>query len=482
MFKITQFLHNYTKGIPTIRTIIKINQITWRCFSMNNNDNENQNERNENLESDMDNNATDEASTIEQNRSEQETENEQQTAYAASSESKPKKQKKSRGWFRGFASGVVGGIISSVLVILLLGNQLLPAASGVQDSSTGDSTSSNNSSEGVVPTMASDDADVSADISEVSKAVVGVLNMQQQSLWEDSQEAGTGSGIVYKKEDGKAYVITNNHVVEGAEQLQVAVDKDHQVDAKVLGTDALTDLAVLEIDGEYVDTVANLGSSEDTEVGETVLAIGNPLGMDFNNSVTKGIISGLNRSVEVDTNGDSVPDWVTEVLQTDAAINPGNSGGALVNADGDVIGINSMKIAQSQVEGIGFAIPIDEALPIIEKLETDGEVSRPLIGISTAPLSQVPAEYRNEISLPDDIEGGMVVANVQPDSPAANANLEKFDVITKINGNPVTSIIELRQQLYDQGEAGEHVEIEFVRDGETHSITLKMDELETNQP
>lgn len=260
------------------------------------------------------------------------------------------------------------------------------------------------------------------------------------------------------------------------------MNEEHQVDATVLGTDALTDLAVLEIDGEHVDTVANLGSSEDIEVGETVMAIGNPLGMDFNNSVTRGIISGLNRNVEVDTNGDGAPDWVTEVLQTDAAINPGNSGGALVNADGDVIGINSMKIAQSQVEGIGFAIPIDEALPVVEKLETDGEVSRPLIGISTAPLTQVPPQYQQEIELPEDVEGGMVIANVQSGSPADNANLQQFDVITKINGNPVTSIIELRKELFDRGQAGEHVEIEFARDGELHSITLKMDELKASQP
>lgn len=449
---------------------------------MSNNDY--QNERNEHVPGEIENKDThpdDEASTIEENKSEQDSANVQQTTYTASSETKPEKPKTSKGWIRGFFSGALGGIVSAVLIIMLLGNQLLSASGDTVNPTEEQSAASGQSSQSVIPTLASDDADVSADVSEVSKAVVGVINMQQQNLWEGSQEAGTGSGIIYKKEDGKAYVITNNHVVEGAEQVQVSLDEEHQVDATVLGKDALTDLAVLEIDGEYVDTVANLGSSDDAQVGETVLAIGNPLGMDFNNSVTKGIVSGLNRSVEVDTNGDGAADWVTEVLQTDAAINPGNSGGALVNSNGDVIGINSMKIAQSQVEGIGFAIPIDEALPIIEKLETDGEVSRPLIGISTAPLSQVPAEYQQEIQLPDDVEGGMVIANVQRNSPADNANLQQFDVITKINGNPVTSIIDLRKELYAQGQAGEHVEIEFIRDGEVHSITLKMDKLQTNE-
>ncbi|MFD1067093.1 S1C family serine protease [Oceanobacillus locisalsi] len=454
---------------------------------MNNNDYEN--ERNNNVSNDFDKkrepSAEEEASTTNTNKTEQNnTINEQQATYNASTEQKPQRSKKPNRWLSGFFGGAIGGIVSSILVVLLLGNQLLPASEGVSNSSGGggEESASPETSESIIPTIASDDADVSTDISEVSQAVVGIINMQQQSLWDESEEAGTGSGIVYKKEDGRAYVITNNHVVEGAEQLQVALDDEHQVDATVLGTDALTDLAVLEIDGEYVDTVASMGSGEDREVGETVMAIGNPLGMEFNNSVTRGIISGLNRNVEVDTNGDGAPDWVTEVLQTDAAINPGNSGGALVNADGEVIGINSMKISQSQVEGIGFAIPIDEALPVIEKLETDGEVSRPLIGISTAPLSQVPPEYQQETSLPEDVDGGMVVANVQSGSPADNANLQQFDVITKINGNPVTSIIDLRKELFDQGQAGEHVEIEFARNGELHSITLKMDELKGNQP
>lgn len=454
---------------------------------MSNNDYENQHHTNDSPASDSNNksiaNSSDEPLNVSQNNEQQnnKSSNTVQTQQAASYEAKPKKQKRNGSWLRGFTGGLIGGLISSVLVILLLGNQLLPGTQGGRSTPpNADESASTDEASSIVQTLASDDAAVSTDISEVSKAVVGVINMRQQSLWEESQEAGTGSGIIYKKENGKAYVVTNNHVVEGAEQVQVVIDKDHQVDATVLGTDALTDLAVLEIDGEYVDTIASLGSSEDMEVGETVLAIGNPLGMDFNNSVTKGIVSGLNRSVEVDTNGDRVPDWVTEVLQTDAAINPGNSGGALVNADGEVIGINSMKIAQSQVEGIGFAIPVDEALPIIEKLETDGEVSRPLIGISTAPISQVPAEYQNQINLPDDIEGGMVIANVQPNSPADKANLQQFDVITKINGNPVTSIIELRKELYDQGQAGEHVEIEYVRDSQVHSITLKLDEFDAN--
>lgn len=217
-------------------------------------------------------------------------------------------------------------------------------------------------------------------------------------------------------------------------------------------------------------------SSDDLTVGETVLAIGNPLGLEFANSVTKGIISGLNRSVSVDTNSDGQPDWVTEVIQTDAAINPGNSGGALVNADGQVIGINSMKIAQSSVEGIGFAIPTSTALPIMEQLEKDGEITRPQIGISTVSLMQVPPQYRYEIKLPNEVEGGMVVANVQANSPADRAGLKQFDVITKIDGNEVTSILELRKYLYSKN-VGDKVKLEYVRDGEFHKTDLKLEEM-----
>lgn len=231
---------------------------------------------------------------------------------------------------------------------------------------------------------------------------------------------------------------------------------------------------MLEVDGASIDTVAKFGTADELAVGETVLAIGNPLGLDFANTVTKGIISGLNRTVEVDTNKDGQADWITEVLQTDAAINPGNSGGALVNSNGEVIGINSMKIAQGAVEGIGFAIPADAALPIMEQLETNGEISRPLIGISTASLNQVPPQYRYEINLPEDIKGGMVVADVQSGSPADAAGLQQFDVITKINGQEVTSILELRKYLYSETNIGDEIEIEYIRDGERQTTNIKL--------
>ena len=382
-------------------------------------------------------------------------------------------QKKKGFTWSAFFSGMLGGLVPIVVVVVLMMNNIIPLPfSDIEDSNT--TNKENTEKTEVITTTATEDAQASSDISEVSKAVVGVVNLQQRNIWEPSEEIGSGSGIVYKKKDGKAYIVTNEHVVQDAQEVEIVFNDDKRVNARVLGTDKLTDLAVLEIDGKHVDTVANLGSSEDLKVGETVYAIGNPLGIEFANSLTKGIISGLNRSISVDTSGNGQPDWITEVIQTDAAINPGNSGGALVDADGNVIGINSMKVARQAVEGIGFAIPIDSALPIMNQLETNGEVSRPYIGISSAPLSQVPPQYRNQIVLPNDIEGGMVIASVEAGSPADKAGLQQFDIITKINGNDVTSILELRKFLYSEANAGEEIKVELYRDGKKQNVQLKL--------
>ena len=345
-----------------------------------------------------------------------------------------------KGRFTGFINGIIGGVASAIIIVVLLANNLIPTGQTEVISSTNTTNSTN-----AIPIsdMITEEDQNPASIDEVSKAIVGIVNLQQQDIWTPNETAGTGSGIIYKKENGKAYVVTNNHVVAGAEEVEVDLNDDKRLKAKVLGTDALTDLAVLEIDGSDIDVIANLGSSGDLSVGETVFAIGNPLGLEFSGSVTKGIISGLDRSIEVDTDGDNRPDWITEVIQTDAAINPGNSGGALINIDGEVIGINSMKIAQSAVEGIGFSIPMDAALPVMEQLETNGEVARPFIGITTVPVNQVPLQYQDRVGLPEDSEGGMVIADVQAGSPADKAGLQQFDVITKINGHEITTILDL---------------------------------------
>lgn len=382
------------------------------------------------------------------------------------------KQKTKRGIFPMVTSGLIGGVISAVLITALFLMNIIPNEQAMNENSSSDETTSH-----AVTTMSDVNIDSDANIDQLEQAIVGVINKQQQNIWENGEDAGSGSGIIYKKEDGKAYVVTNNHVVQNAKQVEVDVNGE-RVEAEVKGTDELNDLAVLEIDASNVEEVANLGTSDELKVGETVIAIGNPLGMEFAGSVTKGIVSGLDRAVEIDTNGDGQADWVTEVLQTDAAINPGNSGGALANASGEVIGINSMKIADQGVEGIGFAIPIDTALPIIDQLENDGEVTRPFIGISTAELEQVPAEYRNEIKLPEDVKNGMVIANVQENSPAGEAGLQQFDVITKINDQEINSLLDLRKFLYSETKVGDTIKMEVYHDGKKGTVEIQLTEKE----
>lgn len=387
-------------------------------------------------------------------------------------QSRSEKRKSSR--FPYLISGLVGGVISALLIVLLFStnvfsinnNEVTQAEPSIKQTQDTRKIANMTAADEVNPT----------NIDEVTKSVVGIVNIQQRDIWSPNEEVGAGSGIVYKKENGKAYVITNNHVVEGAEEVEVDLNNEKRIHAKVLGTDPLTDLAVLEMDDSEIEHVATFGSSDDLLVGETVLAIGNPLGMDFSGSVTKGIISGLNRSVKVDTTGNNQPDWIAEVIQTDAAINPGNSGGALVNTSGHVIGINSMKIARSAVEGIGFAIPIDAAIPIIEQLETDGEVTRPVIGISTAELHQVPQEYQDKISLPEDVDNGMVIASVQSGTAAAEAGLQQFDVITKINGEEIHSTLDLRRYIYSETAIGDTIEMEIYRNGKAENIKLRLNE------
>src|SRR5699024_1558276 len=288
-------------------------------------------------------------------------------------------QKKRNSWFIPILIGIAVG----ALLVLVISPSLL--------GSNKDNTASNNRNDGNVKVETRDYValDVTTQITEVveevSPAVVGVTNIQQrQDFWhqqEEGSEAGTGSGVIYKKDDDYAYIVTNHHVINQADIIEIVFSDDDYVEAELLGSDLFTDLAVLRVDANAVDKVIEMGSSDILKVGEPVIAIGNPLGHMFAGSVTQGIISGKQRTIPQDFNQDGRPDWQAEVLQTDAAISPGNSGGALINIEGQLIGINSMKINQAVAQGIGFAIPIDTAKPIIQELEEKGEVTRPFLGV-----------------------------------------------------------------------------------------------------
>ncbi|MEB3751978.1 trypsin-like peptidase domain-containing protein [Geobacillus sp. FSL W8-0032] len=318
-----------------------------------------------------------------------------------------------------------------------------------------------------------------AAINKVADAVVGVVNIQKQVDFFSDQaqdaEAGTGSGVIFKKEGNTAYIVTNNHVIEGANKVEVALANGKKVKADIIGADALTDLAVLKIPAEGVTKVASFGDSANVQIGEPVAAIGNPLGLDLSRTVTEGIVSGK-RTMPVST---SAGDWEIDVIQTDAAINPGNSGGALINSAGQVIGINSMKIAETGVEGLGFAIPSENVKPIVEQLMKDGKIKRPYLGVQLVDVADLSDDVRTgELKLPSSVTTGAAITAVEPFSPAADAGLKSKDVITAINGQNIDSVSALRKYLYTKTAVGDRIKLTIYRDGfeTTVSVTLKAKE------
>lgn len=393
-------------------------------------------------------------------------------------------QRKKPSYFGYLFVALFGAILGGLIVVYLF-----PQMMG-WTTDEGNGTSEGTAVSGVKQNVSVDVQSAVIDaVDKASDAVVGITNIQEASFWgirgasdeSGSTEAGTGSGVVYKKSGGKAYIVTNNHVIEGASDLEVTLSDGTKIKAEVVGSDPWTDLAVIVVDDEKVKTVAEFGKSSSLKPGEPVIAIGNPLGLQFSGSITQGIISGLERSIEIDINNDGVVDWNAEVIQTDAAINPGNSGGALVNMAGQVIGINSMKIAEATVEGIGLSIPIDSVIPIISDIEQYGEVKRPYLGVSLASVEEISQYHQqNTLKLPSSVRTGVAITGVQQGSPAAKAGIKEFDVIISMDGEPVKDVVELRKYLYNDKSVNEKVILEFYRDGKKQKAEVTLSTASNN--
>lgn len=284
----------------------------------------------------------------------------------------------------------------------------------------------------------------------------------------DLKTASTGSGVIYKKTGNTAYIVTNNHVVKGAKKLAVILSDGTNVNAELVGTDVWTDLAVLKINGDNVTTTMDFANSDDIAVGETAFAIGSPLDLSFSNTVTKGIVSAVNRQIPMDVDGDGTVDWNQTVIQTDAAINPGNSGGALINNEGKLIGINESKIAKAtsnvSAEGIGFGIPSNEVKLITEQLEKSGKVVRPAMGVQLVSVNTI-ANDTVKSQLKYEGKQGVVVRSVESGTPAAKAGLEKYDVITKLNDTEVKDVAAVRKFLFEKAKIGDTVKVTYYREG-----------------
>lgn len=295
-------------------------------------------------------------------------------------------------------------------------------------------------------------------IYKIYDAVVMVNNYKNNKI------TNTGSGFVYKVDDKYGYVMTNHHVINDAQKVTLILSDDKEIDAKVLGSDEYLDLAVLRIDKKYVKKVASIGKDSKCKLGDEVFSVGSPLGYEYRGTVTNGIISGLNRLVEVSVSGNG-DDWVMEVIQTNTAVNPGNSGGPLVNINGEVIGVISLKLVEDSVEGMGFAIPIGYAISHLDVLEKGLKIERPLLGISmiNASARDTLKTYYNVI-LDENIEKGVVVIEIAANTGASKSSLKKGDVITQINGKNVDNLAYLKYLLYKY-DIGDTVELTYYRNG-----------------
>ena len=387
---------------------------------------------------------------------------------------KPKKEKKQKVWLTAVCSALAASIFTAGVFGTGMYFMQKNMNNNTQNAAVASATTQSDDS------SSSDSAQLAAykngkkvltipEIAEqVGPSVVGVINkttVQPQTYYDpfsgryyyssgdgstDGQtvEQGSGSGIIFQ-DDG--YIVTNQHVIDGASEISVILNTGDEFTAKLVGQDTKTDLAVLKIDpGSAKLTAATLGDSTTVQVGETAVAIGNPMGQEFSGSVTSGIISAVNRTMNIDNR-------TYNLLQTDAAINSGNSGGALINQYGEVIGINSVKLSTTGVEGMGFAIAISEAKPIIDDLMASGYVTgRPLVGIGIK-----------------DTGYGLFIGSVSEGSGAAEAGLKVNDMILEVDGQKVSSTEEVNE-IRDKKKAGDYLTFKILRDGETMEVQVRL--------
>lgn len=317
---------------------------------------------------------------------------------------------------------------------------------------------------------------ISNAVKKIYDAVVVVESYQKDKL------LSTGTGFVYKKNNGKAYIMTNNHVVTNSDKVKVLFTNGEKIETTLVGTDTYSDIAVLTIKDSNNIISATMGTSSKLNIGDTVFTVGSPEGSDYAGTVTKGILSGKDRLVAVALSNTQSSDYYMKVLQTDAAINPGNSGGPICNINGEVVGITNMKLVDNSVEGMGFAIPIEDAIEYAKTIEETGKVARPYIGISMLDLTNSYYLWQAGILLPENVKEGVAVYTVEQNSPASISGLKKGDIITKIDNNKINSIAKFRYELYKH-KPNDTIKITYIRNNkeETVSVTLQENKISANR-
>ncbi len=356
-----------------------------------------------------------------------------------------------------------------IVVVLMASNVYLFIE--VQDLKGASANNTNQTSE-TATTVANVQYDVTTTttevVSDVENSVVGVANYVNGQLY------STGSGVVYRVSGTTTYIITNNHVIDDGTSFEVVFADGNTYDADLVGGDTYSDIAVLAVKNVSNPQPIDIGSTALLDSGETVIAIGSPLGLEYSGTVTQGVISGKDRTITLDLNSDGVADWDMNVIQTDAAINPGNSGGALVNMAGELVGITSSKLAATDVEGMGFAIPVEDATTYADQIIQNGEVVRPVFGISSVSLENYSSYQRAFYGISSNLNTGIYIAKVYDDSAADQAGLEEGDVITEFDGVTVTTYKSFLSALYSK-EPGDTVKVTYNRNGRntTVNVTLK---------
>lgn len=357
-------------------------------------------------------------------------------------------------------------VIGLVVVALVVSNIYL--FKRVSDLSSNTSTSSNNTT--TVQNVVSDVKTTAVDaVNAVADSVVGI------QVYSNGQVTGSGSGVIYEVNGNQAYVITNHHVIEGASQIEVIFSNGESAEASLVGSDEYGDIALLTLTSDVEMTAVKIGDSSLLDAGETVLAIGSPLGIEYAGTVTQGVVSTNSRTISVDLNSDGVEDWDMSVIQTDAAINPGNSGGALINLSGELIGITSMKLSDTSVEGMGFALPVNDVVNEIEQIKETGKVTRPVLGISSVSLSDLSTFELRMYGINTTVSDGVYVAEVSNGSPAAQAGIQAGDVIVNFDGQEVTTYRSFVTALYAK-QPGDQVNITVNRQGQNLNLTVTLGE------
>lgn len=357
-------------------------------------------------------------------------------------------------------------IVITLLVVASLGMNVFLFTKVNKSSSSGSSSNKNATVENVNYDVKSSTTDV---IEKVNSSVVGVL------VYANGTASGSGSGVVYRVDGKTAYIITNAHVVSGATDVQVVFSNKESVNATIVGSDTYSDIAVLKLTADFDMTAIKCGDSSLLDQGETVLAIGSPLGIEYAGTVTQGIVSGIDRTVSVDLNDDGQEDWDMNVIQTDAAINPGNSGGALVNMAGELVGITSMKLSNTSVEGMGFALPINDVITSVEQIIENGKVTRPQIGISGVSLSGYSSYQLRYYRINTDLTDGIYVSRVTSGGAASKAGIQEGDIIVKFDGKEVTTYKSFLTELYSK-EPGDKVSVVVNRNGTEKTIAVTLGE------